>query len=112
MGPEIWVTIAAVFISGGAIGSAGTLLAQWLLKKLDAVRSLEASERRALRSEVAELHKHLRNMDARLDFTEKLLDGAIPLSPAPTRLPAPELPVDGPPGADRSASDPGAGVHE
>lgn len=116
MGPEIWVTIAAVFISGGAIGSAGTLLAQWLLKKLEAapppVRSLEAAERRALRSEVAELHKHLRNMDARLDFTEKLLDGAIPLAPAPTRLPAPELPVDDPSGADPSAPDAGSGAHE
>jgi len=36
---------------------------------------------------VAELHRHLRNMDARLDFTERLLDGAIPLSRPPERLP-------------------------
>jgi len=96
MGPEIWVGIAAVFVSGGAIGSAGTLLAQWLLKKVDAgplpQQNLEAAERDALRSEVAELHKHLRNMDARLDFTEKLLDGALPLAPPPPRLPPPELP--------------------
>lgn len=95
MGPEVWVTIAAVFVSGGAIGSAGTLLAQWLIRKLDVgpapQRDLEAAEREALRTEVAELHKHLRNMDARLDFTERLLDGAIPLAPPPTRLPAPEL---------------------
>lgn len=96
MGPEIWVGIAAVFVSGGAIGSAGTLLAQWLLKKVDAgpfpQQNLEAAERDALRSEVADLHKHLRNMDARLDFTERLLDGALPLSPPPVRLPPPELP--------------------
>jgi hypothetical protein len=99
MGPEVWVGIAAVFISGGAIGSAGTLLAQWLLRKLEdgpaPQRTLEAVERDALRSEVAELHKHIRNMDARLDFTERLLDGALPLSPPPTRLPAPELPEEG-----------------
>ena len=92
MGPEVWITIAAVFVAGGAIGSAGTLLAQWLFRKVDAgpapQRALDAAEREALRSEVAELHKHLRNMDARLDFTERLLDGAIPLAPAPTRLPA------------------------
>jgi hypothetical protein len=92
MGPELWITIAAVFVSGGAIGSAGTLLAQWLLRKVDAgpapQRQLESAERNALRDEVAELHKHLRNMDARLDFTERLLDGAIPLAPPPTRLPA------------------------
>jgi hypothetical protein len=98
MGPEIWIGLVAVFVSGGAIGSAGTLLAQWLLKKLDAAplpqRSLEAAERTVLRSEVAELHKHLRNMDARLDFTEQLLDGALPLSPPPVRLPAPDLPAE------------------
>ncbi len=96
MGPEVWVAIAAAFVSGGAIGSAGTLLSQWLLKKIDLSpapqRNLEAAERNALRSEVAELHKHLRNMDARLDFTERLLDGALPISPPPERLPAPELP--------------------
>jgi hypothetical protein len=98
MGPEVWVGIAAVFISGGAIGSAGTLLAQWLLRKVEdgpaPPRSLDATERQALRNEVAELHRHLRNMDARLDFTERLLDGALPLSPPPARLPAPELPED------------------
>lgn len=92
MGPEVWITIGAVFVSGGAIGSMGTLLAQWLLRKMDTGptphRALETAERDALRSEVAELHRHIRNMDARLDFTERLLDGAIPLAPAPTRLPA------------------------
>lgn len=90
MGPEIWVGVAAVFISGGAIGSAGTLLAQWLLRKVDTTpgppRHIEAAERDALRSELADLHRHLRNMDARLDFTERLLDGALPLAPPPERL--------------------------
>lgn len=95
MGPEVWVGIAAVFVAGGAIGSAGTLLAQWLLRKVDGEpipeRTFHAAERDALRSEVAELHRHIRNMDARLDFTERLLDGALPLAPPPTRLPAPEF---------------------
>lgn len=89
MGPEIWVGVAAVFISGGAIGSAGTLLAQWLLRKVDTApgpRHIESAERDALRGELADLHRHLRNMDARLDFTERLLDGALPLAPPPARL--------------------------
>lgn len=95
MGPEVWITIAAVFVSGGAIGSAGTLLAQWILKGVDPApggrRSIDPVERDLLREEVAELHRHLRNLDARLDFTERLLDGALPLQPAPTRMQAPEM---------------------
>ena len=95
MGPEIWVAAVAVFVSGGTIGSAGTLLAQWLLRKVDAgppeLVDRDRTERVALRRDVAELHKHFRNMDARLDFTERLLDGALPLSPPPERLPPPEF---------------------
>lgn len=92
MGPEIWIGIAAVFVSGGAIGSAGTLLAQWLIRRIEVGTpsgraELDAAEREALRAELAELHRHLRNMDARLDFTERLLDGALPLAPPPARLP-------------------------
>lgn len=90
MGPEIWVGIAAVFVSGGAIGAAGTLLAQWLVGSLgrpSARPEADRAEREVLRAEVAELHRHLRNMDARLDFTERLLDGALPLAPPPARLP-------------------------
>lgn len=95
MGPEVVIVIAAAFISGGAIGSAGTLLAQWILKGVGSgtgpPRRAIDPERDILREEVAELHKHLRNMDARLDFTERLLDGAIPIAPPPERMPAPEL---------------------
>ena len=90
MGPELWVGIAAVFVSGGAIGSAGTLLAQWLLGKVDGVpapaRDLEAAEMDALRAEVDELGRQFRNLDVRLDFTEQLLDGAVPLARPPARL--------------------------
>ena len=58
MGPEIWVGIAAVFVSGGAIGSAGTLLAQWLLKRFDVAGtasrgSVPSSDSAALRAEIA-----------------------------------------------------------
>jgi hypothetical protein len=95
MSPEVWVTVAAVFVSGGAIGSAGMLLAQWILRKVDPPPGLpgdvDSAERRALRSEVAELHRHVRNMDARLDFTERLLDGGLPTAPPPERLEPPAL---------------------
>ena len=90
MTPELWVGLVAVFVSGGAIGSAGTLLAQWLVKKVgdppSPRQALDAAEMDVLRSEVAELGRHMRNLDARLDFTERLLDGAIPLQPPPGRL--------------------------
>ena len=90
MGPELWLSLAAVFISGGAIGSAGTLLAQWIFRKMDGPPSprvhLDAAELRVLRSEVAEIGRHMRNFDARLDFTEQLLGGALQLAPPPQRL--------------------------
>jgi hypothetical protein len=99
MGPELWVGIAVVFVSGGAIGSAGTLLAQWILGKVDGAptprRKLEDAELEALRSEVDELGRQFRNLDARLDFTEQLLGGAIPLAPPPGRLYAEPVPPDG-----------------
>jgi len=90
MSPELWVGLVAVFVSGGAIGATGLLLAQWLVKKVDVPASprqaLDAAEMDVLRMEVAEIGRHLRNVDARLDFTEQLLDGALPLAPAPGRL--------------------------
>lgn len=88
MSAELVIGLVAVFLSGGAIGSAGTLLAQWILKKVDGppARSLGEAELDALRSEVVELGRHMRNFDARLDFTERLLDGALPLAPPPGRM--------------------------
>jgi len=89
MSPELWIGLVAVFVSGGAIGSAGTLLAQWLVKKVDGAPSprqaLDAAEMDVIRNEVAEIGRHIRNLDARLDFTERLLDGALPLAPPPPR---------------------------
>jgi len=90
MAPEFWVSLGAVFIAGGAIGSCGTLLAQWLLKKVDVAspppRALRSPEYDVLRSEVAELGRQMRNVDARLSFSENLLGGALPLAPAPERI--------------------------
>jgi hypothetical protein len=94
MGPEIWVALVAVFVSGGAIGSVGTLLTQWILRKVDTLPSarqrLDAAEVDVLRAEVTDMSRHMRNLDARLDFTERLLDGALPLAPPPGRILDPE----------------------
>lgn len=93
MTPEILFGLAAVFVSGGAIGSAGTLLAQWIFRKVDAQPArgpaLGPPDAELLRDEVAELGRHVRNLDARLDFTERLLDGALPLTPPPDPLDPP-----------------------
>ena len=89
MGPEVWVGFAAVFVAGGAIGTAGTLLTQWILRKVDLVpppAHIGAPEYRVIRKELAQLGRHMRNVDARLDFTEQLLGGALRLAPPPSRL--------------------------
>lgn len=90
MGPEFWVTLAAVFIGGGAIGSTGTLFAQWLLKKVDGHdvprRTLESAEMDLLRADIHDISRHVHNMDARLDFTERLLGGSLTPPAPPERL--------------------------
>jgi len=97
MSPELVIGLVAVFVSGGAVGSAGTLLAQWILKKVDGDdrprRDREGTEVDGLRGEVADLSRHLHNLDARLDFTERLLDGALSLAPPPERMNEPRGPA-------------------
>ena len=60
MGPEFWVTLAAVFVAGGAVGSSGTMLAQWILKRLDGEdasrRTLESAEMEMLRGEMHDIN--------------------------------------------------------
>lgn len=102
MGPEIWVALAAMFISGGAVGTAGTLLTQWLVRRFDGVspsRDGDSTQVDALRAELSEMGRYVHDLDARLDFTERLLDGA--LAPAPARTSGSE-----PPGADTQPDEP------
>ena len=90
LGPEFWVGLAAVFVSGGAVGAAGTLLSQWLLRKMGggqpAAPTLGEREVRFLRTELADLARQVKNMDDRLDFQERLLGGASPTTQPPPRL--------------------------
>lgn len=98
MGPEFWVGLAAVFVSGGAVGAAGTLLSQWVLRKLSgpprAAGRLDDPEVATLRADVADLARQVRNLDDRLDFQEQLLGGASPTTQPPPRLPPSEAEED------------------
>ncbi|GMR12558.1 MAG: hypothetical protein BMS9Abin29_0748 [Gemmatimonadota bacterium] len=92
MGPEFWVGVAAVFLSGGALGAGGALLTQWMIRKVSNEpgqfsRPANPRETELLRAQVADLNEQLASIDQRLNFTEQLLEGAIPLSrPAPRAL--------------------------
>jgi hypothetical protein len=102
MGPEIWVALAATFVSGGAVGAAGTLLTQWLVRRFDGASPPPdgaGPQVDALRAELSEMGRYLHDLDARMDFTERLLDGA--LAPVPTRPTG-----SGPTGADTRPGEP------
>jgi hypothetical protein len=101
MGPEIWVALAAMFVSGGAVGAAGTLLTQWLVRRFDGETPVRDGNQQvdALRAEVSAMGRYLVDLDARMDFTERLLDGA--LAPAPARTSGTE-----PAGADTQPGEP------
>ena len=94
MEPEIIVGILAVFVSGGALGTAGALLGQWVLKRLTGPASRQLgsssqSEVEQLKLEFADMATRLHSVDTRLDFTEQFLGGALLGSAAPEPLPTP-----------------------
>ena len=107
MDPEVWIGIAAVFVSGGAVGTAGTLMAVWLLGKIgtnEPPRRMPApADLDLLRGDVSEMDRRLRNIDARLEFQEQLLAGASPTKAPPPRLAEPPPPL-GHAAAEPSAS--------
>lgn len=90
MSPEVWIGIVAVFVSGGAVGTAGTLIAVWLLRKIDGAGAtpprLPRGEADVLRSDLDEVARRLRNIDQRLDFQEQLLGGGSPTHTPPPRI--------------------------
>ena len=101
MTPEVVVGIIAVFVSGGALGAAGTLLGQWVLRKIqveEPKRSLSEADLDLLRGDFDELTKKVHMIDVRLDFSEQLLGGSSPLAPPPDEslmLPPESIPEDG-----------------
>ena len=91
MSPEVLIGIAAVFISGGAVGTTGTLVAVWLLRKFEAPPQppprLHRVEFEELRSDIWDMSRRLHNIDQRLDFQEQLLGGVSPTTTPPPRIP-------------------------
>ncbi len=110
MGPEVWVVMGAVFVCGGAVGAAGTLLAQWVVRKVSRpaalLRKADPGELELLKAEISEMGRYVRNLDARLDFTEQLLGGAVPTTSHPPRLEDPESGDDVAAGPDHAEARP------
>ncbi len=103
MQPEIIIVVLAVFIMGGTMGAAGTVLCQWILGKMSgpASRRIGAGDPReleVLKDELADMAVRLHSVDQRLDFTEQLLGGAL----SGARPPEPLPPADRAGSEDRS----------
>ena len=114
MQPEIIIVVLAVFIMGGTMGAAGTVLCQWILGKMSGpagrgrVGAGDRMELEGLKDELADISVRLHSVDARLDFTEQLLGGALSGARPPEPLPPPADPTsseDGSDGSHGSSSD-------
>ena len=110
MEPEIIIGALAVFVSGGAMGAAGILLCQWVVGKMSPppqrrLYTVDAREVEVMKADVADLAIRLHSVDARLDFTEQLLGGALSGVRPPEPLPSPQSPPDE--GRDADASSDG-----
>ena len=116
MEPEIIIGALAIFVSGGAMGAAGMLLCQWVLGRLsppskEHLKLGGARDIEAMRADLADLAARLHSVDARLDFTEELLGGALSGSRPPESLPPPQsLPAKGDGALDADASSVGGGI--
>ena len=95
MEPEIIIGALAIFVSGGAMGAAGIFLCQWVVGRMSpppqgSLRLGDSRDIEAMRADVADLAVRLHSVDARLDFTEQLLGGALSGTRPPESLPSPQ----------------------
>ena len=84
-----WVMIGVAFVAGSGLGTSGVLLLQWIAGRFDPNRKAAEETARALdefRTSLVELDEQVANVDSRLDFTERLLGGALTVAPGPPRL--------------------------
>ncbi len=77
------------------MGATGMLLSQWVVRKMSPppqhrMDLLDPREVEGMRADVADLAVRLHSVDARLDFTEKLLGGALSGAHPPEPLPPPQ----------------------
>ncbi len=97
MEPEIILVVLATFVGGGAMGATGMLLCQWVVRKMSPPPQhpsglMDPRDVEAMKADVADLAVRLHSVDARLDFTEQLLGGALSHARPPESLPPAKAP--------------------
>jgi hypothetical protein len=95
METEIVIVVLAAFVSGGTMGAAGMLLSQWVLRKMSPppqgrLDRVDIREIEVMKADMADIAVRLHSVDARLDFTEQLLGGALSGAQPPAPLPPPQ----------------------
>ncbi len=107
---EIIMVVLASFVGGGAMGATGMLLCQWVVRKMSPppqyrLGLMDARDVEGMKADVADLALRLHSVDARLDFTEQMLGGALSGTRPPESLPRPQTdPSPGDGGVDAEAS--------
>jgi len=91
------MVVLATFVGGGAMGATGMLLCQWVVRKISPppqhrLDSVDPRDVEVMKADVADLAVRLHSVDARLDFTEQLLGGALSGARPPEPLPPPQFP--------------------
>ena len=91
------MVVLATFVGGGAMGATGMLLCQWVVRKMSPppqhrLDSVDPRDVEVMKADVADLAVRLHSVDARLDFTEQLLGGALSGARPPNPLPPPQFP--------------------
>ena len=104
MEAEIIIVAVSSFVGGGAMGATGMLLCQWVVRKMSPppqqrLGLMDPRDLEGMKADVADLAVRLHSVDARLDFTEQLLGGALsgarpPESLTPPQAPPPQAPPE------------------
>ena len=97
MDVEIIIVVLATFVSGGAMGATGMLLCQWVVRKMSPppqhrLDSMDPRDIEVMKADMADIAVRLHSVDARLDFTEQLLGGALSGARPPESLFPPQFP--------------------
>ncbi len=110
------MVVLATFVGGGAMGATGMLLCQWVVRKMSPppqhrLDSVDPRDVEVMKADVADLAVRLHSVDARLDFTEQLLGGALSGARPPEPLPPPQFPpAQGGVGLEAKASSDGEDI--
>ena len=96
MDVEIIIVVLATFVSGGAMGATGMLLCQWVVRKMSPppqhrLDSMDPRDMEVMKADMADIAVRLHSVDARLDFTEQLLGGALSGARPPESLFPPQF---------------------